>query len=115
MADWPPTLPSPLMSDASYVPQGNVIRSDVSAGISKVRRHYTAVAEDCAFTLILTQAQVATLDTFVRVTCKDVLPFDWKDFRTNGACKYRFKSRPALSKIEALGVWQASLELERLP
>jgi hypothetical protein len=64
---------------------------------------------------MLNQAQVAILDQFVRVTLKDVLPFNWKDFRTNAPRQYRFKSRPVLAKVEAVGYWQASLELELLP
>ena len=65
---------------------------------------------------MLTSAQVATLQTFIKTTVKDVLPFDWKDFRTGAAQTYAFQSRPTYTKMkDAKYYWTASLELVTLP
>lgn len=81
MADWPASLPPPLVNGAGYTPQENTIRTQMVAGAAKMRRRFTAVPEMFAFTLRLTRAQVDTLDAFVVGTLKDVLPFDWQNFR----------------------------------
>lgn len=116
---WPVTLPDPMISGVSYRPQGNQIRSDVSAGVPKVRRHYTAVAEDVAITLALTQTQWAQLEAFVITTLKDVLPFEWSDFRRapggGNVRLYRFKSRPQWTPRGIGDRGYATLDLELLP
>lgn len=66
--------------------------------------------------LLLTSAQVATLRTFIATTVKDVLPFDWKDFRTGATQTYAFHSRPTYTKVkDAKDYWSASIELVTLP
>lgn len=114
---WPATLPAPQSDPASYKPQNNTIRTEMAAGVAKMRRRYTAVAEDTMFSLKLTQAQVTILDSFVRVTLKDVLPFEWQDFRVAAGPvrQYRFKSRPVFTKDVGVDYWQADLDLEMLP
>ena len=116
---WPGTLPNPLIDSCDYRPQGNQIRSDVSAGVAKTRRHYTAVAEDVAITLPLTQAQWLILEAFVITTLKDVLPFEWSDFRRaiggGNVRLYRFKTRPQWTPRGIGNRGFATLDLELLP
>ena len=115
---WPGSLPVPLLSGVSYASQPNIIRTQMDAGVAKTRRRFTAVPEDVLFALLLTRAQVQTLQDFVAITLKDVLPFDWIEFRKSEAddvtaVTYRFKSRPKFTPLGG-GYWRADIELELL-
>lgn len=116
---WPASLPAPLLSSCSYTPQDNQIRTAVAAGVDKVRRRFTAVGEDVRITLPLTQAQWAVLEHFVVVTLKDVLPFDWQDFRRppggGNVRQYRFRIRPSWTPRGIGDRGHAVLDLEMLP
>lgn len=111
---WPTSLPVPLQQGAQYEPLiENVITSSVETGAPKRRRRFTAVPDKFTGQLILTATQVATLNTFVVTTLKDVLPFDWKDFRTGSACSYVFSKRPVYARVpDSRLLWTASLELQ---
>lgn len=108
-----------MIDGASYTAQENTIRTSMAAGTHKMRRRYTSVPEMVTFTLRLTSlAQVQALETFVTVTLKDVLPFNWKNFRLPGypPAVYRFVKRPSYAAVSgAFQVWDAILELEMLP
>lgn len=116
--EWPSSLPVPLVEGVSYTSQDNVIRTQMAAGVAKTRRRFTAVPEDVTFQLLLDRAKLQTLLDFVSVTLKDVLPFDWREFRKPVADQgtlvtYRFKSRPSMVPIHG-GLWRVSIELELL-
>ncbi len=117
MADWPSTLPSPLADSIEWKPHNNQIRTQMDAGLAKVRRRFTAVGADATFRVLLTRAQVETLETFVTTTLKDVLPFNWKDWRlpTPPVAAYRFRSRPSYAPAGRPDLWIATLDLEKLP
>lgn len=85
MSVWPASLPVPLVDGASYTPQENSVRTQMAAGTAKVRRRFTGVVEQVSFTLRVNATQVGTLDTFVVVTLKDVLTFNWRNFRRPSA------------------------------
>ena len=114
MAEWPSTLPCPLYEGCQYTPAENVIRSGMDVG-TKVRRRFTWVPEEVTFTLRLTTAQVAILQSFVRDTLKDVLPFQWVEFRAgpDSVATYRFRQRPSYTPVGP-GWWDASLQLDLL-
>lgn len=116
---WPATLPSPTVGGATYTPQDNSIRTQMVAGAAKVRRRFTAVPEMVQFTIRLTSlAQVQTLDAFVATTLKDVLPFNWKNFRAPSlpVAVYRFVRRPTYTAVDGgYRMWDAQVELELLP
>lgn len=118
MANWPATLPNPLIENLRYIPQDNQLRSDMAAGVAKTRRHFTAVAEDVTMTIPLTQAQWAILETFAIVELKDALPFDWMDFRRapggGNVRQYRFRRRPQWMP-RGINRGRATLDLEMLP
>lgn len=116
-ATFPATLPAPLAdSSTSYQAVSNAIRSNTEAGVTKVRRRFTAVATPFNCTLKLTQAQLTALITFYEVTVQDVLPFDWIDWRTGAAATYRFIQRPQESYVkDSLNRWLVALQLEKLP
>lgn len=118
MADFPASLPAPEVGSASFDPWPNVIRTQMDAGAPKVRRRFTAVGANVKYVLTgLTREQVETLEAFVANTVKDVLPFNWKDWRLPGApaAVYRFRSRPKYSDLGRGDLWRAELDLEMLP
>jgi len=113
---WPGGLPSPIVSGNNYQPAGdNVLRSPFTGGI-KMRRRSSAALEVVRFSLVLTRAQVQVLDSFVIQTLKDVLPFDWVEFRDPdlGTAIYRFRGRPSYQPVQVNRVWQADIELDLL-
>ena len=116
-ATWPSSLPVPTDESLSYAPLvDNIITTQMETGAPKRRRRFTNVPESFNCTLVLTKAQVATLQAFVATTLKDVLPFDWKDFRDNSAATYVFQKRPGYS-LTAVGanLWKVPLELMKVP
>lgn len=118
-AAWPAALP-PAPSDpnaVTYAPLvANVVTTNMETGAPKMRRRFTAVPETLACSLVLNAAQCAALSTFVATTLQDVLPFDWKDWRTQGAATYVFRSRPQYQHIQgSRGLWTATLDLMKLP
>lgn len=115
MAVWPASLPQrALLADFAEAADTNVIRSDMEFGPGKVRRRYTAEVKVYQVGLMLTTAQVATLETFYDSTLGAVDPFDWLDQRTLTAAVYRFRSRPEYRPVGG-GWWRTSLALEKLP
>lgn len=114
---WPSNLPPPL-ADGSTNYQGydNAIRSQVDGGVGKVRKRWTAMAEPFAAQIKCTQAQFDALLDFYDITLGGVLPFSWKDFRTDAAAAYRFTQRPAGVYLQgSINRWRVTLQLEVLP
>lgn len=116
-ATWPSSLPVPTDESLSYVPLVEpVITTQMETGAPKRRRRFTAVPEAFTCTLVLTKAQLATLNTFVCTTLQDVLPFDWKDFRDGSAATYVFQKRPGQNLAAAgANLWKVPLELMKVP
>lgn len=116
MASWPAGLPqTPLADGFGESAVSSVVRTDMDVGPAKMRRRYTAEVRVYSMGLLLTTAQVATLEAFYRSTLAEVDPFDWVDHRTGSAASYRFRSPPAYSEAGAPGYWQTTLDLEVLP
>lgn len=97
MPTWAPLLPQKLPSEVSVtiVDGRSVFPPD--AGPALVTRRFTAVPQVLSFTLPLTVAQAAALETFYTTTCKmGVLEFDWTDcIGSNGLHYFHFVSRPS--------------------
>lgn len=114
---WPASLPAPIDESLSYAPLVEpVITTQMETGAPKRRRRFTAVPETLNCTLVLTRAQITTLQTFVATTLQDVLPFDWKDFRSGTAATYVFQKRPGYNLTAAgANLWKVPLELMKVP
>lgn len=115
---WPATLPAPIAdSTAAYGPPSNVLETAMEGGAIKRRRRATAIELPFACTVKLTQAQYATLEAFYYTTLKQVLPFDWTDFRTGATATYCFtKDGYSASYIQgSVDRWQVTLHLARKP
>lgn len=114
---WPitlPQLPFEAGSGPSYEPAPNVLRTDMEAGPAKVRRRFTAVPERVTFSLTLSEAELAILDSFVRITLRDALPFDWIDHRNGANATYTFMVRPS-SEWYGGDYWAVNFQLEKQP
>lgn len=114
MPSWPSSLPVPTDQSMQYAPLVDPVQTtQMETGAPKRRRRFTNVPLAFTATLILTSAQVDTLDTFIVTTLQDVDSFDWKDFRDGSAATYVFTKRPVYSML-AQGLWSASIELQKV-
>jgi hypothetical protein len=116
---WPTGLPQEVYTDQgpTYTAQDNTVRSSVTSGPAKLRRRFTAVPSDVTVSLQLSEDEIAILETFVKDTLGEVLPFDWVKFHTGEAAPYRFKAGWSSVKLTWYvgDVWNVSMELECLP
>lgn len=115
MATWPTTLPDPLLAGYTRSPQPTTLRTPMDVGPAKVRRRATTRVEAINFSLHLTSAQRATLETFFRTTLEDgALTFDWVDHDTGAAVVYSFVAPPVYTPLGA-DRFTATLQLELQP
>lgn len=89
---WPVDLPQKVqLSDFSELPGTNVIETQFSTGVSKVRRRSTKKFYNYNVSLKLTSAQVTRFETFFDNDTKDgSLSFQWIEMRTGAVRFYRF-------------------------
>lgn len=117
MATWPATLPAPALNTLTESPPKNAISTQMDKGPAKTRRRTTANVRPLKFSLKLTPAQTATLDTFFDVTTySGVDEFNYTHPRTGAAVSARFKPDWVPDYKEAEGaVYICSIELEIMP
>ncbi len=115
MVDYPASLPAPLVSDFIEETPDFAIRTDMDAGIAKVRRRFTAISTPIQFGLVLTEAQASTLDTFYRTTTSGgTVEFNMAHPRTGTVVTCRFTAPPAYSLLGSKA-YRVSLQMEILP
>lgn len=118
MATWPATLPQCFeRGNVERQYADNRLRSPVDVGPAKVRRRSSLNVGVLAGTMIMTQAQKDTLDTFVDSTSgSGVLSFDFPDPESAGATiEVRFGQRLPVAQRFPPTSWRVSFELEVLP
>lgn len=116
MANWPATLPQQVLLDghSEGVPD-TAIRTQMDAGPAKLRQRTTTAVRPIAAALLLTSAQVTTLDTFyVSTLSGGTLDFDWEHPRTKAAATFRFTAPPTYVPL-GNGIWRTALALELMP
>ena len=113
--DWPGTLPKVLrLSGLSNSLPNLTIRSQMDIGPAKVRRRTTAAVEPVAGSIVLTEQQTESLDTFFITTLKGgALSFNWIHPRTLTPVEMRMVSPPKYDSAQ--GLFIATLDLEVLP
>ena len=112
MATWPLSLPQRvLLSDFVESADANVIRFETEYGPAKLRRRATRETGVYQIGMVMTTAQVATLETFYLDTLGQVDVFDWVNHRTLVAADYRFRSRPEKRPVGG-GFWRVTFTLE---
>ena len=116
MALWPIALPQiPLADGFEESADSVLLRTDMDAGPAKVRPRYTVEIKRYRKPLLLTTAQVATLETFFTETIGyGSESFEWINQRTGDAATLRITNRPAYTN-EGHGLWRTTLELEHMP
>lgn len=115
MAIWPATLPAPALNTFRETPPKNTIRTEMDAGPPKVRRRTTANVRPVSFTLKLSKAQLAVLDSFfVDDTFSGAEPFQFEHPRTLEMVQATFAQEPSYSEQDGV-IWNADISLEILP
>ena len=95
MPAWPASLPPLGFLGAKVKAQDAVARSPMDQGPSSRRRKFTAVTKNLSQTMLLTGAQVATLETFFNDTLRGgSLAFDWTNPLDNSASSIAFLEPP---------------------
>ena len=120
MADWPSSLPQDVYvpdDGPTYNQQSNVLRTDMTTGPAKMRRRFTAVPADVTVQIMLSEEEIATLESFVKETLGETGQFNWKKFHTGTAAVYRFKEGWKSVKLKYSGgdLWTVSMDLELMP
>lgn len=114
MATWP-SIPAFQINTYKESSPDNTIRSSMGIGVDKVRRRTTASPYQISFQLILTTAQLTTLETFYNTTTVGgSVRFDFTHPRTGATVKARFVSPPSWSDIYARA-YRVEINLEILP
>lgn len=123
MADtsFPPSLTrTPRVASLSETAPDVVVRTEMDAGPSKVRRRFTGDKRDFTVELDLRRSEVATFDTFFLTTTKGgSLSFAWKHPRTGSTADFRFLEppvyKPQTSRSDGSEWWIVSFKMELLP
>lgn len=121
MAVWPTSLPPLGNIGARISADDSVARSQMDAGPPSRRNRFTASTKSVSYTMTLSGAQVATLDTFFHDTLRSgALAFDWIDPRDDSAVSIAFKKPPEYTgRVGAAAtddrIWGVSLSLEIQP
>ena len=116
MAAWPATLPQQLLI-AGYEesPPDLALRTAMSVGPAKLRRRATAGVRPIAGEMVMTSAQVATLETFyVTTLVSGTLSFTHSHPRTAVSSTFRFTAAPSYEGLGA-GDYRVGLALEITP
>jgi hypothetical protein len=114
MASWP-SLPAPLINTFKESVPDNILRTQMDRGINKVRRRTTANARGIQFTMLLSKAQVATLETFyVTTTSSGADEFTCTHPRTAATVNARFTQPPSYSDVNGIN-FRVEIAMEILP
>ncbi len=116
MSVWPVSLPLPLSNTLQETPPQSLIRTQMDAGVPKVRRRSTATVRQLSFQVMLSASQVSTLDTFfLTTTLGGSEEFDYTHPRTGAAVTARFTAPPTYADANTGDHFLTTIELEILP
>ena len=111
---WPTTLPAPNQNGYGETPPNNVISWKPDYGLAMLRRRSTAGVRPLSLQYTLTQAEIATLDTFyVTTTLGGTARFNFTHPRTLSTVSARFLDgkAPDYSSLSHLGLVSVALEV----
>ena len=122
--NWPASLPQLYQKGSfSYIPQGNILRTNMDSGIAKVRRLFTGVPNDYSGTMIFDAAQLITFQSFFDITiASGALTFNFPnpfDFgATTVEVRFKIDTKAAPYSLTPDGDtldWDIDLNLESIP
>ena len=115
MAQWPDALPQTFEPGLVVKNTDQVHRQQMQAGPAKARRQSTAIKSTITGALVCkSQAQVATLETFINTTLGGgAMAFDWVHPLTGSPAKFRL-AKPLEYRHKAGQVCVVSITLEEL-
>jgi len=113
---WPEELPqTPLYDGYQETFPNMVLRTQMDAGLPKMRRRFTAAPRPMKFQLSLTNEQAALLDEFFTSTCRGGSErFEWAHPRTTETVEVRFTKPPTMMRLGP-DLWKAQCEVEQVP
>ena len=112
---WPSSLPTCPETDYSESLKDNVIRSDMDAGMQKMRQRYTRTQRMLKVSYLLTDAQKATFYTFFSDIKGGALPFNLPDPLTQASIVVRTTGAITGPTFVTKNLWRVQFELEILP
>jgi len=121
MATWPATLPQSLLLPLGRKRQPGVLRSEMETGPAKQRARFTAAVRQYVSSIIVTQAQLSTFDTFYETTLgQGADAFTWQDPETDVSASLRFMGEPEVTMLRpnataSSRLYRITMELEKLP
>lgn len=115
-AAWPASLPPNfLQTDYRERFADVLLRTKMDTGPDKVRRRFTAGVQSLSGSMLMTGAQLATLESFFATTLQGgALPFDWVHPRSQSAITCRFVEPPQITG-HSVDRYRVGLKLEVLP
>lgn len=115
MADYPITLPAPLLADYDISAADAYIRTQMETGIARQRRRFMARPFDVSVSFVFVGTQMATFNTFYETTLAGGTAwFSMELDFGNGPQTFtqvRFKEKLRFKKM-ADQTWQVSSKLE---
>jgi hypothetical protein len=120
MANWPATLPD-FSSSTSIQDDESRLTSAMDAGPASVRNRFTAISQTVKTSMVLTGAQLAIFNTFMRTTlAHGSLSFTWTNPVTGASETVRFKKKPEWTCVRPSAdvdsrLWSGELELSINP
>lgn len=116
-AVWPASLPKQGIFDGySEQPPDLTVRTQMDAGPAKVRRRFQAGVRKVSAVMIMTRAQVATLETFFYTTLAGgTASFEIEHPRTCAIVVMRFTAPPGEYMRHGASNFRVPLQMEILP
>jgi hypothetical protein len=114
---WPPSVPQvPEIGGYAESMPAAMLRTEMDVGPAKQRRRFTGAVTPLRCAIVMSKAQLATLDEWFRVTlAMGSLPFEWTHPRTGALRTWRFTEPFVLVPILDGETWRVQLSLEMLP
>ncbi len=113
--DWPTGLPKARVGSIKdgYTP--SYVSDEAQVGAPRRRKRYTRTLKKFSFKIRMTNAEAATLRTFIETTTSGgVLEFNWTHDVTGTTYEVRFPDNlPQLTEFTK-GVWDSTIEIEEI-
>lgn len=113
--NWPSELPTCPETQYSESYKDNVIRSDMDAGMQKMRQRYTRQQRLLSLSYLLTDSQLSTFSTFFNNIKGGSLPFNFTDPVGGGAIVVRLTKAVNGPTYVTKNLWRVQFEAEVLP